>query len=226
MKDTLYKFWVLKVRLRDWGFSNSVNNPSRPGSIRATNCRVFEPSNLDSERSKSQIITLTFLKSLISILVPMGSLRVNTSNFDIHSTQSSFKRTPVSTQNSLKKPQLRKVKIPSVKENSQSKCKTSKVVGLYISWIKFSLLFFYSFQLKSPAVVGGLGTSLTDIRQTNAESELELRGQIEVHIEPDDDSTRAKVRASLLQEEKCESARRKCNFLQWSRNKGKYNAEL
>ena len=86
--------------------------------------------------------------------------------------------------------------------------------------------FFYSFQLKSPAVVGGLGTSLTDIRQTNAESELELRGQIEVHIEPDDDSTRAKVRASLLQEEKCESTRRKCNFLQWSRNKGKYNAEL
>ena len=135
VKDTLYKFWVLKVRLRDWGFSNSVNNPSRPGSIRATNCRVFEPSNLDSERSKSQIITLAFLKSLIFIQVPMGSLRVNTSNFDIHSTQSSFKRTPVSTQNSLKKPQLRKVKIPSVKENSQSKCKTSKVVGLYISWI-------------------------------------------------------------------------------------------
>ena len=61
VKDTLYKFWVLKVRLRDWGFSNSVNNPSRPGSIRATNCRVFEPSNLDSERSKSHIITLAFL---------------------------------------------------------------------------------------------------------------------------------------------------------------------
>ena len=55
VKDTLYKFWVLKVRLRDWGFSASVNNPSasRPGSIHAlnANCRVFEP-NLDSERSK------------------------------------------------------------------------------------------------------------------------------------------------------------------------------
>ena len=62
----------------------------------------------------------------------------------------------------------------------------------------FTPFFFYSFQLKSPAVVGGLGTSLTDIRQTNAESELELRGQIEVHIEPDDDSTRAKVRAIIL----------------------------
>ena len=56
VKDTLYKFWVLKVRLRDWGFSNSVNNPSRPGSIHAPNCRVFEPSNLDSERSECSLV--------------------------------------------------------------------------------------------------------------------------------------------------------------------------
>ena len=69
----------------------------------------------------------------------MGSLRVtSTSNFDIHSAQSSFKKTPNSSHNSLKKPQLRKVKIPSVKENNSqhqhrlqnnqsSQCKASKV---------------------------------------------------------------------------------------------------
>jgi len=164
VKDTLYKFWVLKVRLRDWGFSNSVNNPSRPGSIHAlnTNCRVFEPSNLESER------------------IPMGSLRVtSTSNFDIHSAQSSFKKTPNSSHNSLKKPQLRKVKIPSIKENNSqhqhrlqnnqsSQCKASKV--------------------KSPGV--------EERRQINGkasstEAEMELRGQIEVHIEPPDNDTTA-----------------------------------
>ena len=46
VKDTLYKFWVLKVRLREWGTDKGeghISN-SQPGSV-AGNNRIFDPNN-------------------------------------------------------------------------------------------------------------------------------------------------------------------------------------
>ena len=42
VKDTLYKFWVLNFRLRDWGRDRSDNN-SRSSKHGLHSCRIFEP---------------------------------------------------------------------------------------------------------------------------------------------------------------------------------------
>ena len=67
VKDTLYKFWVLKVRLRDWGFNGDgdggVNNTlalTHDRSFNQTNCsrigsqhcRMTESTNGRNHRGK------------------------------------------------------------------------------------------------------------------------------------------------------------------------------
>ena len=45
VKDTLYKFWVLKVRLRDWGF-NGEGDGGANNTLALTHDRSFNQTNM------------------------------------------------------------------------------------------------------------------------------------------------------------------------------------